>query len=68
MTQKVFLRASRRAAEGIRRVYEKKGADVSVQLQTDGSFAVVVVLDDDKPARRGFVPWRTKSNRTSIAA
>jgi hypothetical protein len=68
VTKKVFLRASPRAAEGIRRVYEEKGADVSVQLQSDGSIAVVVTIDEERNLGRGFLRRKMQGRSRVVAA
>lgn len=46
MTKKFFTRVSPRAVEGIRRVYENKGAEVHAKIQADGSSIVVVIMQD----------------------
>lgn len=47
MTKKFFLKASPKAARGIRRLYEMLGAEVHVMLDNDGTTTVVVIMPDN---------------------
>ncbi|API58072.1 hypothetical protein BSL82_01150 [Tardibacter chloracetimidivorans] len=47
MTKKFFTKVSPKAVEGIRRVFERDGAEVHAQLQSDGTAIVVVISPDD---------------------
>lgn len=49
MTKKFFTKASPKAADGIRRLYERKGYEVRANLQTDGTVTVVAVKDSARP-------------------
>ncbi|MFN3457959.1 MAG: hypothetical protein ACK4Z8_10340 [Novosphingobium sp.] len=50
MIRKFFIKASPRAAGGIRRLYESKGYTVRSLLQTDGTVTVMAMKDADLDA------------------
>lgn len=52
MTKKFFTKVSPRAVDGIRRMYEQRGAEVHAKLQNDGTAIVVVTMEDDSSSKR----------------
>lgn len=46
--KKFFTKVSPKAVDGIRRVYEARGAEVHAKIQSDGSAIVVVTMGQSK--------------------
>ena len=52
MSKKFFTNVSPKAVEGIRRLYESRGAEVHAELQSDGTAIVVVYLPESASKKR----------------
>ncbi len=52
MTKKFFTKASPKAVQGIRRMYEALGAEVHAKLQNDGTSIVVVIMANDAQQKK----------------
>lgn len=68
MTKKFFVHVSPKAAEGIRRVYTKAGAEVHAKVGADGNATVVVISNEGSFSSRSGSMKQKKPAKQLLSA